>query len=829
METVATVASRCPHCHRRLSAPARLVDTIVHCPACHERFRLHPPTAEDRLREEAERLGFGVVDLEQAPADRKAIEAVAGSIARQERILPYALDGDTLVVAMGAPPGPDALDRLRFILNRSVHVVVARPEQVLQALDAAYGKPKHETPAPVAATRIDFVEMAPRAAEDDEEEPGDAMPDPDGPAVIRLVQDLIQEGLQCGAARLLIMPVKQTVKIAYRIRDVNCTRDNVAASMLYPTLVKLMTMTSLSGGVKLRVGGHERRLRVSFKPARYGLSALIELPGDAAAAAEACRARAAKLGFKFNPLDELRVSAHLRELVPESVAREFRVLPVERDGETLVVAIADPRAAESLDRLRFILNRPIATVMAPEGAILAAIERSYGSADPDAAELLQAGLAQPVQPPAEEQLQAVEPQPRSARAAAAALLAHLRRICTDKGLQLFESLRARPKICRQDHATGVLEVVFPQSHLMAHLPRPARRYVENKIWVLREAIISRLENYLERDRLARGLAMTFSHYLCYRALAEGQEESINPATARDAWINFLHGFALQAFPTIDSNGALAALVTEQLDQLAQKIAQFLDSPEMVVEPAAARRWMQLTDQQTTTEDLVDYRSPTVVHLVDLLLAETIHWRASRLVLVPGPEMVEVACLVQNTPYPREPLPLRLLYPVLARISELAGPTGRWQYAEADRERDLSARFHCVDLGLAASVDVAPDEQAAEECRALAAEVNRPLADLREVEIPEAILDSVSKGAALKKRAMPLSLAENTLTVALSRPPSPRRLDELRLAFNRMIEYVLAPEDEIVAAVYRHYDAMPLAHAVSPAAVALLRAPAGKEP
>jgi type II secretory ATPase GspE/PulE/Tfp pilus assembly ATPase PilB-like protein len=823
MDTMANVVSRCPHCHRRLSAPARLLDAVVHCPACHQRFRFHPASGDERIRAEAERLGFRFLELQGTTIAPAAIRAVPATVARQERILPLAVDGETLTVAMGAPPGPETVDRLRFILNRPVQVVVAPAAEVQEAIVRRYPNGPGEA-APAAASAapaapIDFVEMEPA-----EPEPAaEAMPDPDGAQVVRLVQAMVLDALQWGASRIIIAPVKDRLKIGYRIADTVCTRDDASADLLYPLLVKLMTMCSLSGSVKLLVSGRERRLHVAFRPSHYGLSAVMEVPVDASAVVEACKVRAARAGCKFTPLDGLRVPPAVLEMIPDADARRGRIMPVRLDGETLEVAVRDPAAAtESIDGLRFRLARPVVALMAPEGAILAAIERNYGAADAETAELLKTALNEAAQAPPEAHSETSFHEPTSGPART--LLAHLRRIYGEKTLDLFESIRCGSRLCRQDYATGALEVVFPHAHLMPTLPHAARHYIEHKIWVLREAIISRLENLLERDELARGVAMTYGQYLACQAMTEGQEESINPATARDAWINFLYRFALHKFPTVDSNGALATLVNEQLDQLAERISELVDDPEMVVEPAAARSWLSLVDQQTTTDDVLDYRSPAIVHLVDLLLAEAIHLRSSRLVLLPDTERVEVAYLVQNTPYARDPLPLRFLYPVLARLLELAAPAGEWQWAAADRERTLRASLQLSEYGLAAVVDVVPDLAAAEECRAAAARCSRPFVDLRDTEIPKAILAAVPKGVARKKVAMPLSLEGNTLTVALSRPPSSRRLDELRLAFNRAVEYVLAPEDEILAAIYRHYQVEPAPGQVSAEATAMLRGP-----
>jgi type II secretory ATPase GspE/PulE/Tfp pilus assembly ATPase PilB-like protein len=817
-----TVASRCPHCQRRLTAPARLVDTVVHCPACHQQFRLQPPSAGNRVRDEAERLGFRFLELHGATLSPAALRAVPAPVARQERILPVAIEGDTLTVAMGAPPGPETIDRLRFLLNRPIHVVVTPPAQLQEAIahrypsDPAEPRPAAE-PRPSAATAaIDFVEME---STETEEPPAAQMPDPDSTGVVRLVQSMVYDALQWGASRIFIGRVKDRVRIAYRIADRVALREDPPQELLFPLLVKLMTMCSLSGVVKLLVGGKERRLFVGFKPTQHGLSAIVHVPSDAAAVADACRVRAARQGFKFAPLDGFRAPADVLATVPEAVARQHRIVPVKLDGETLVVAVHDARSAESFDGLRFMLNRTLTAVMAPEGAILAAIERNYGYADPELAETLDAALNEAFQPTAD----AHPPVPLAEppRGPARTLLAHLRRIYSEKTLELFETIRTRPRLCRQDHSTGALEVVFPHAHLLPMLPLAARRYIDSKIWVLREAIVSRLENFLERDALVRGLAMSYGQYLACRAMSEGQEESINPATARDAWVNFLYGFALHAFPSVDSNGALATLVTEQLDQLTEQLYQLVDDREMVVEPAAARWWLSLIDQQTTTDDVLDYRSPAIIHLVDLLLAEAIHHRASRIVLLPDAERVEVAYLIQTAPYAHNSLPLRFLFPVLARLLELAAPDGCWRWAAAERERTLRAELRLSEYGLAALIDILPDQAAAEECREAATQANRPLVDLPHIDVPKSILAAVPMGVARKKVAIPLSLEGNTLTIALAQPPSPRRLDELRLAFNRTVEYVLAPEDEVLAAIYRHYLASPQSAGVSPEAVALL--------
>ncbi len=77
------------------------------------------------------------------------------------------------------------------------------------------------------------------------------------------------------------------------------------------------------------------------------------------------------------------IPTKLIELVPESVARENAVIPVESDGREVVLAAAAPHDIALQDKLRFILNADIKLIKAPRHEIVAAIQRHYGDSDED--------------------------------------------------------------------------------------------------------------------------------------------------------------------------------------------------------------------------------------------------------------------------------------------------------------------------------------------------------------------------------------------------------------------------------------------------------------
>jgi type IV pilus assembly protein PilB len=88
--------------------------------------------------------------------------------------------------------------------------------------------------------------------------------------------------------------------------------------------------------------------------------------------------QAREFGYEFIDLDEVEIPTYIIDQVPESVARENSVIPLETQGESLVVAVHDPMNFEVLEKLRFILNKDIKVAMASKESIVNAINRHYG-------------------------------------------------------------------------------------------------------------------------------------------------------------------------------------------------------------------------------------------------------------------------------------------------------------------------------------------------------------------------------------------------------------------------------------------------------------------
>ena len=101
---------------------------------------------------------------------------------------------------------------------------------------------------------------------------------------------------------------------------------------------------------------------------------------------DVCRAMAEHYALDFINLAEIKIPESIVELVPETIARENITIPLSEEGDALRVILADPMDVETVEKLRFILNRQIQIALAPRSSILEAINRYYGQFDGESAD-----------------------------------------------------------------------------------------------------------------------------------------------------------------------------------------------------------------------------------------------------------------------------------------------------------------------------------------------------------------------------------------------------------------------------------------------------------
>ncbi len=87
-------------------------------------------------------------------------------------------------------------------------------------------------------------------------------------------------------------------------------------------------------------------------------------------------------------LDRYEIEPEVIKLVPLEVCERHKVIPVQRAGATLIVAMADPSNLNAIDDIKFLTGYNVEPVVASEAQIKRALERFYAEPEIDYEEIM---------------------------------------------------------------------------------------------------------------------------------------------------------------------------------------------------------------------------------------------------------------------------------------------------------------------------------------------------------------------------------------------------------------------------------------------------------
>ena len=88
---------------------------------------------------------------------------------------------------------------------------------------------------------------------------------------------------------------------------------------------------------------------------------------------------AEQYGLEVVDLEGVVIPAEVAALVPEEVAKQYQVVPYKMQNGTLTVVMSDPTKMETLDALRYILQKDVDAVIAPREQIEKLLVQAYGT------------------------------------------------------------------------------------------------------------------------------------------------------------------------------------------------------------------------------------------------------------------------------------------------------------------------------------------------------------------------------------------------------------------------------------------------------------------
>lgn len=240
------------------------------------------------LKNLSECLKVPYLGLNELVCESGLIEKIPLKVAEYYKFVPLRLEKKKLVVAVAGPMDTRAQDDIRAHLGFEVEIVLARSNDVVEAMKKAYGfaagaigemvEKQTQSPSkgePIAAfDKIESIDSLEKMA-------GDA-------TIAKLVNQIIFEAYQKRATDIHIEPYRGKVKLRYRIDGVlyDAKVPNEIVRFIMPILSRIKIMSNLNivekrlpqdGRAIVKVEDTQVDLRVSSIPTPYGESVVIRM------------------------------------------------------------------------------------------------------------------------------------------------------------------------------------------------------------------------------------------------------------------------------------------------------------------------------------------------------------------------------------------------------------------------------------------------------------------------------------------------------------------------------------------------------------------------
>ena len=194
------------------------------------------------------------------------------------RVLPLAIEGDVVAIAMANPLDTYAIEAVRFAVGKKVKLCVATPADIEAAHQRLYGEGK---------SRIRAIFEETSTQPDSLGEDVDRLKDSASDApVVRLVNHLITSAVEARASDIHIEPMENELRVRFRIDGVLQPVESPPQRLASPVISRIKIMAKLNiaerrlpqdGRISLAVRGRDIDFRVATTPGTHGESVVLRI------------------------------------------------------------------------------------------------------------------------------------------------------------------------------------------------------------------------------------------------------------------------------------------------------------------------------------------------------------------------------------------------------------------------------------------------------------------------------------------------------------------------------------------------------------------------
>ncbi|MBL4700961.1 MAG: Flp pilus assembly complex ATPase component TadA [Phycisphaeraceae bacterium] len=255
----------------------------------------------------ASQSGLEYIDLNQPDAINKDnMSLLSVDLIKKYMVLPLEKVGNKIKVIVSDPLNLDTLDNLRFRTNCEIEIALSARSQIKEFLDEMFRETRESIDKAVREMTVDSsidqaasmnssmdisglsIDSSGKSIDSSGKRIVEAAQAP----VIRLVNQLIAQGVHSRASDNHIEPMANRVRLRYRIDGVCHDQDQIPKRTQSAVIARLKIMSGIrieekrvpqDGRIKLRLGDETVDFRVSCCPAYHGESVVLRiLRSDAA-------------------------------------------------------------------------------------------------------------------------------------------------------------------------------------------------------------------------------------------------------------------------------------------------------------------------------------------------------------------------------------------------------------------------------------------------------------------------------------------------------------------------------------------------------------------
>lgn len=249
----------------------------------------------------ATQIGLPFIDLTEHAVDGSVIALVPGQVCRHHRVLPVAVEGGHLILAMSDPANVVARDDIRTRTGMDVRVVVATRNDIDAAIDRIYR----------ADSDLDDLTTAMDSGQE-EEELGALREVVEDAPIVKFVNLLITQGIQDGASDIHLEPNEKDLLVRFRIDGVLHEMMHSPRAIHSGVVSRLKIMAEMNiaerripqdGRLSVNAHGKKVDLRVATLPTVWGEKVVMRILDNSTAQMEL-----SKLGFSAENYERFSAS-----------------------------------------------------------------------------------------------------------------------------------------------------------------------------------------------------------------------------------------------------------------------------------------------------------------------------------------------------------------------------------------------------------------------------------------------------------------------------------------------------------------------------------------